>query len=41
MPRRIVAGLQIDGLGLLPMPTPGGVPVVMRSPGSSVMNSLM
>jgi hypothetical protein len=23
------------------MPTPGGVPVVIRSPGSSVMNSLM
>ena len=26
--------------GFMPMPTPGGVPVVMMSPGSSVMNWL-
>ena len=34
-----VAGFRYCG-GLRPMPTPGGVPVVMMSPGSSVMNWL-
>jgi hypothetical protein len=27
--------------GFMPMPTPGGVPVVMMSPGIRVMNWLM
>lgn len=30
-------GFSHTGSGLMPMPTPGGVPVAMRSPGSSVM----
>ena len=29
--------LRYCGVGFMPMPTPGGVPVVMTSPGSSVM----
>ena len=33
-------GFRKTGLGLTPMPTPGGVPVVIRSPGFSVMNLL-
>ena len=28
------------GFGFLPMPTPGGVPVAMMSPGCSVMKWL-
>jgi hypothetical protein len=36
-----VALLQERGAGgFMPMPTPGGVPVVMTSPGISVMNWL-
>jgi hypothetical protein len=30
-------GLRNTGFGLIPRPTPGGVPVQMMSPGSSVM----
>jgi hypothetical protein len=33
-------GLRYTGFGLMPMPTPGGVPVVIRSPGYSVMKRL-
>ena len=32
-----VAGLEEDRLGFLPWPTPGGVPVVTTSPGSSTI----
>jgi len=35
----LVAGLEVLG-GFMPRPTPGGVPVVMRSPGHSVMKRL-
>ncbi len=39
MPRVITSpGLRNTGLGFLPRPTPGGVPVVITSPGSSVMS---
>jgi hypothetical protein len=38
--RHDVAGLQEHRLGFMPMPTPGGVPVVMQSPGYSVMKRL-
>ena len=31
-------GFRKMGLGFLPNPTPGGVPVVMMSPGSSVIS---
>jgi hypothetical protein len=38
MPTRMtLPGLRNTGSGLTPMPTPGGVPVLMTSPGSSVM----
>jgi hypothetical protein len=38
MPRCMtLPGLRNTGSGLTPMPTPGGVPVLMTSPGSSVM----
>ncbi len=30
-------GLRNSGVGLMPRPTPGGVPVAMMSPGRSVM----
>ena len=41
MPRRITSpGFRYTGFGFAPMPTPGGVPVVMQSPGSSVMKRL-
>ena len=41
MPRRISSpGLQEHAVGFMPRPTPGGVPVVMRSPGQSVMKRL-
>ena len=33
-----IAGLEDRSRGFLPMPTPGGVPVVMMSPGSSVIS---
>ena len=40
MPTRMICpGLRYLG-GFMPKPTPGGVPVVMISPGSNVMNSL-
>ena len=35
--RHDVARLQEHRVGLMPRPTPGGVPVVMTSPGRSVM----
>ena len=34
-------GLRKTGVGFKPRPTPGGVPVLMTSPGSRVMNWLM
>ena len=38
MPRRMtLPGFRNTGCGLTPMPTPGGVPVLITSPGSSVM----
>ena len=33
-------GSRKTGLGFIPMPTPGGVPVVMMSPDINVMNWL-
>ena len=42
MPSRIVSpGFRYSGCGFMPMPTPGGVPVLIRSPGYSVMKRLM
>ena len=41
MPSRISSpAFRNTGVGFMPMPTPGGVPVVMRSPGQSVMKRL-
>ena len=41
MPSRMVwPGLSQTGSGLMPMPTPGGVPVEMMSPGCRLMNWL-
>ena len=41
IPKRITSPrFKYSGAGFMPMPTPGGVPVVMTSPGISVMNWL-
>ena len=39
-PGRRKRGAGVPSFYLMPMPTPGGVPVVSTSPGSSVMNWL-
>ena len=39
MPRRISSpGNRNTGAGFMPMPTPGGVPVVMQSPGTAAID---
>ena len=41
IPRRIWSpGFRNWGVGFMPMPTPGGVPVVIKSPGCKVMKRL-